>query len=382
MAVGLREPTDAYRSLISWASVCRFLISTTERRIAYADFKCDCAIMKDGNCEFLSGAALSDRIRSICAGNDVRCAVAFWGGGTAASLFPLGPDSATVICDISMGGTSKTALAELGGPGRAGLLVSDGMHAKIYISDRGAVVGSANASRNGIGHVSGESGRLLEAAIFCPVGTAAFDQAVSAVSHLMKGAKVVDDDDISRAPQRSKELGHLGQAADPASMSLLYMIVNAPHDYSNVSFAVVTEDDLDEDKAGAVRDEFLTSAKSEGFSSTLGEAFVQDNGDGSITSLLRNVIMFDLSASGNVVGNFHVLTGVVVLPSRRPEFAYGSAGRNKTAGKLRQLVLRRKLSNGDLLILQKVAEQNPSTWAFTSFEFADALSKAGLNGFQ
>ena len=101
---------------------------------------------------FLTGAELAEAIRDVLSGADVRCAVAYWGGGIE-KAFPTsdGPPAARIICDVTRGGTSPKALVTMGAPRNKDLRHVPDLHAKVYISDLGAVVGSANASDNGIG---------------------------------------------------------------------------------------------------------------------------------------------------------------------------------------------------------------------------------------
>lgn len=84
----------------------------------------------------------------------LRCAVAFWGPELAAIARKR---KVEVVLDISMGGTSRNALKALGlrrkslpqADGRVTLL--NGLHSKIFVGTRYAVIGSANASRRALG---------------------------------------------------------------------------------------------------------------------------------------------------------------------------------------------------------------------------------------
>lgn len=113
---------------------------------------------------FLAGAELAEAIRDVLSGADVRCAVAYWGGGIEMAFPPSdGPPAARIICDVTRGGTSPKALVTMGAPKNKDLRHVPDLHAKVYISDRGAVVGSANASDNGIGF--GAAPGLIEAGV-------------------------------------------------------------------------------------------------------------------------------------------------------------------------------------------------------------------------
>lgn len=100
--------------------------------------------------QFRAGEDLAAAIENVLAGEDVRCAVAFWGRGVEVLIRSVNRRP-RIICDVTLGGTSPELLRALGAPTNACLRCIPRFHAKIYLSDRGAVIGSANASRNGLG---------------------------------------------------------------------------------------------------------------------------------------------------------------------------------------------------------------------------------------
>ena len=105
-------------------------------------------------CEFLQGDELSKKIREVVKGKDARCAVAFWGQGAVKELFGtevLERDDVWILCDITMGGTNPKTLRKMVKNHAENHGHVLGLHAKVYHSDLGMVVGSANASGNGIG---------------------------------------------------------------------------------------------------------------------------------------------------------------------------------------------------------------------------------------
>ncbi|MGR3460941.1 MAG: phospholipase D family protein [Roseovarius sp.] len=129
--------------------------------------------------EFLFGDGLSNRIREVARGRDARCAVAFWGTGAAYEVFGgefEQRDDVKIICDISMGGTNPLTLRQLGAPENKYLKYKDNLHAKTYLSEEGLIVGSANASSNGIGRSRRPAG-LVEAGSFFPAGSPEWQEA-------------------------------------------------------------------------------------------------------------------------------------------------------------------------------------------------------------
>lgn len=111
--------------------------------------------------EFLAGRDLSQKIREIVSGNDVKCAVAYWGKHN----FPPPHTHWKIVCDIVGGSTSPAVLKALGAPTNRNLRHYVHLHAKVYLSDKGVVIGSANASAGGL-HSDSAPARLLEAGVW------------------------------------------------------------------------------------------------------------------------------------------------------------------------------------------------------------------------
>ena len=292
------------------------------------------------------------------------------------NLFPEGLEDATLVCDISMRGTPKAALIEMGAPTNPKLLVRDGLHAKIYVSDRGAVIGSANASNNGLGLVPSGSGRLVEAGIFCPVGIPAYRAAAAAVDRLIRAATPVDGGDVARAPDRSRELRPMLSAADLHRLPLLDALQQAPGAFANLSVAVVTDDDLDEEKAEKVKHRYLASAKAWDDDDDLGVVFIQDDGDRAIETLKSNVLMFFMPEGARSRWSAVLYTRTRLLPRKRPVFGFAFAGSHRASGTLRALIHGNRLTDADWDVVHRVSEQTPDAWAYTPEGFADALAGA------
>ncbi|MCE6967039.1 phospholipase D family protein [Cereibacter sphaeroides] len=180
--------------------------------------------------QFLFGAALSTPINEIMAAGSPRCAVAFL-GMRAESLFRL-PET-RIVCDISMGNTSDVALRALGAPDNPNLRHSEDLHAKVYISDRGMVVGSANASHNALGS-SVAPPRLTEAGLFQPPGTQAWQDAAAWFDELFESSQQVDAAALAMARERFRPPALPRSAIRPNS--LLDRVRAAPEDFAGVGF--------------------------------------------------------------------------------------------------------------------------------------------------
>jgi hypothetical protein len=98
--------------------------------------------------------------------NKSRLAVAFWGDGACKKLDLVGrEDTVSVICNLRMGGTNPHEIQRLQS---LGIPVSqcDGLHAKVYLFDDGVLIGSSNASSNGLSFQDDEGPSWIEANVF------------------------------------------------------------------------------------------------------------------------------------------------------------------------------------------------------------------------
>ncbi|MCW2276581.1 hypothetical protein GJ654_20615 [Rhodoblastus acidophilus] len=98
----------------------------------------------------LYGANYLECIRSNLANSaSNRVAVAFWGDGAIKSLGIEHPENYEIICNLTMGGTNPKEIKRLIEQGYS-VRHSPRLHAKVFRFDNAAVVGSANASANGL----------------------------------------------------------------------------------------------------------------------------------------------------------------------------------------------------------------------------------------
>ncbi len=199
--------------------------------------------MGQKQCEFLYGRELSNRIREVCDAPNVDCAVAFWGVGMKSELFPhAGDGKIRIVCDISMGGTCRKALGEWGAPQNVNLKVHEKFHGKVYISSRGAVIGSPNASDNGVGREADAGGKLIEAGVFCPTGSEAYSGAANWFEGLFVQASVIGIEELLSAPERSRELRPRGSRKELAGFSLLRRLQDFPINFPEVHIAIAIGD--------------------------------------------------------------------------------------------------------------------------------------------
>ncbi|KMK68183.1 hypothetical protein [Puniceibacterium sp. IMCC21224] len=148
--------------------------------------------------EFLTEQDLRDRIRKVMAGSRPRMCVAFLGPDWVEEVFEGKlPKDAQVICDLRMGFTVRAALQAGGAPNNERLryLPDTEMHAKVYLSDDGAVVCSANATNAAL------SGRCrIEDGIWVKAGGATHKKICKQFEERYEAAEQVNNSALDRAP--------------------------------------------------------------------------------------------------------------------------------------------------------------------------------------
>lgn len=93
---------------------------------------------------------------------NIDIAVAFWGDG-AADMLGLSPERVfRILLDLETGGTNPNEVRKLLNIAPKSVKCLDRLHAKAYIAEKELVVGSANASANGLGLEGGEANRWHE----------------------------------------------------------------------------------------------------------------------------------------------------------------------------------------------------------------------------
>lgn len=100
-------------------------------------------------------AALTE-IKKLGEGQNVCFAVAFWGAGSANNLKIEATAEAKVLCNLESGCCDPVEIEKLKNMDGVKVRTHSSLHAKVYLSPIGALVGSSNASTNGLA-LDGES---------------------------------------------------------------------------------------------------------------------------------------------------------------------------------------------------------------------------------
>lgn len=318
--------------------------------------------------EFLSGAALSERVRYVCGGEDVNCAVSSWGAGVEEHLFSAERGGTRrIVCDVSMQATSRKALRELGAPNNANLKVYDGLDAKVYISTRGAVIGSANANAAGLGLLSDKRGQLLGAGVYCPPGSEAWRNAVSWFGEIFEKATTVGIDDLERAPERSAELHPVASSADLARMPLLQRLRQYPAAFGNTHIAIANRR-LDEAKAKATKTDRARWRDADARSPD--EVVLQVGEGGEIHQFSGSMLLFLRSRSVTRVLAYIECT---TWPIQQPDSVFGIEGWSEFWQLAKQKPPKTRLLDEESDQIALLLEQEEDRCVFHPMEFAEKL---------
>jgi phosphatidylserine/phosphatidylglycerophosphate/cardiolipin synthase-like enzyme len=166
---------------------------------------------------FLRGPDVEHKAKEmISQAPGVWAAVAYWGSGSFDCLdfkdlkdrrrkHGVSPDGVTIVCDLMSGACNPTEIERLQAAlGKSHVLMRDRLHAKVWWTDRGAIVGSSNMSANGLGFEGNELRESIEANVFVDN-----DETLAAINRwfekdVMKGAKEITKADIKEACHRHK----------------------------------------------------------------------------------------------------------------------------------------------------------------------------------
>lgn len=96
----------------------------------------------------------------------IKCAVAFWGNRAPFLLGLRGLNKPIrIICNLESGATNPTVIRELLDIPQLEIRSHELLHAKVYWTEQGAIIGSSNASSNGLSYEGYETNSWIEANI-------------------------------------------------------------------------------------------------------------------------------------------------------------------------------------------------------------------------
>lgn len=152
----------------------------------------------------IPGNQVAEHIRTIL-GNarEARVAVAFWGHGAAEALGLANTSCPLrIVCNLDTGGTNPGEVRSLLEIPGAEVRTNPNLHAKVWWTDKAVIVGSANASANGLGFEGAELSGWIEASVLT-TDTAVIDAVArwfdNEVWPTTAGSRIVGETDLERA---------------------------------------------------------------------------------------------------------------------------------------------------------------------------------------
>lgn len=115
--------------------------------------------------QLLNGPEAEREIKKLLdAAEWVRIAVPYWGKNavTRLGLDRLRTDDVRIVCNLLSGGCNPDEIEKLNKIFGNNIKTNNNIHAKVYLTDKGVVLGSSNASTNGLGSEGSKSEVLNE----------------------------------------------------------------------------------------------------------------------------------------------------------------------------------------------------------------------------
>ncbi|MBU2834066.1 phospholipase D-like domain-containing protein [Acidithiobacillus ferriphilus] len=147
----------------------------------------------------LAGDKYLDKVSNLIKnGRKIRIAVAFWGAESESLFDGFSGKYLQIICNLSMGGSNPIVIEKLMAMKNAEIRQLDQLHAKLVLSDKGMVVGSANMSANGLGFEGKESDGFFELGIYT-TDSILLTEAVHWFDKKWNKARTIDERDVELA---------------------------------------------------------------------------------------------------------------------------------------------------------------------------------------
>jgi hypothetical protein len=161
-----------------------------------------------GRKTFLRSLDVERAVKGLISGAArARVAVAYWGVGSSDrfNIESVAGNDILIVCDLMSGACNPREIERLQKAlGKSRMLTRDQLHAKVWLTDRGAIVGSSNASANGLGFEGDELKGSIEANVFVND-----PETLAAISHwfendVVQEAREITTEDLREAHARWK----------------------------------------------------------------------------------------------------------------------------------------------------------------------------------
>jgi hypothetical protein len=192
---------------------------------------------------FLHDKKLNKAVKDILSEPRFSCAVAYWGDGPNKWIgqgLKANASERRIVCDALSGSTNPYVLQKLFDRTDIQLKHCDHLHAKVYIGEAACVVGSCNASKNGIGGGEESDAGLIEAGVKIERD----DEISEWFETIWKKARNLTKNDLALAMQKWKHRRRyrFGKSffdwqPDHDDVPLLYWYDERNYKYNNASIA-------------------------------------------------------------------------------------------------------------------------------------------------
>jgi hypothetical protein len=176
----------------------------------------------------------------------IRVAVAYWGSGSFKRIDAesLVNKDIVIVCDLMSGACDAAEIESLQKTlGKSRVLTRDRLHAKVWLADRGAIVGSSNVSANGLGFEGDELKGSIEANVFIDDAEAAAAIDSWFENDVLDEAREIKKADFKEARRRRKR--HRITRPQPFTEgSLLEALRMTPSSFADRAFVVWVEEEL------------------------------------------------------------------------------------------------------------------------------------------
>jgi hypothetical protein len=153
--------------------------------------------------DFVSDALFADKLRELIQeAESLVFAVAFWGRGASEELglHKLRiSQQVKIVCDLDSGGCNPEEVERLMSLSGVTVKKLSGLHAKVYWSGHGVLVGSSNASANGLAFERNELAGTIEANTFASDVTLIQQVKLWLDNRVLADADEISNEDIMRA---------------------------------------------------------------------------------------------------------------------------------------------------------------------------------------
>lgn len=192
--------------------------------------------------------------RQLKAGSSLKAAVAFWGNGAGETLqLHDHGGKIEIVCNLMMGGTNPNEIEKLLKNKDLAVKQRDDLHAKVYLFDNAAIVGSSNASSSGLSYQDTDDLSWREANI---LATDAWT--LKTISRWMdtifQGSKAISNADLIKAKEIWSSRRALNRLPSPTGKTLLEIAKNNPAAFEGrrVFVTYCDDEDYDEDVKAAI----------------------------------------------------------------------------------------------------------------------------------